>query len=145
MDRPDRPGPARVSRRRQQGIVLIIALLILLTLTLLSSAAMQTALLEEKIATNSRLHNQAFQQAEAALRAGESWLLENDSLSTIGETFATEQFRITLLDRRHDRLGASSYGEQNNAKNDYFLVENQPSDDASGAQIALRSIYAKRY
>lgn len=135
----------RPQRERELGIVLIMSLLILLTLTLLSSSAMQTALLEEKIAGNAKQHKQAFQQAEAALRAGENWLMNNDSLSGIGESFSAAQFRITLLQRRKDRLGAVSYADHDNAINDYFLVENQLTDEASGAPVALQSIYVKRY
>jgi len=46
----------------------------LLVLTVIGVTAMQTTTLEEKMAGNLRDQTLAFQAAEAALRAGESWL-----------------------------------------------------------------------
>lgn len=60
--------------RRQQGAALVTSLIILLMLTLIGVTAMQTTTLEEKMAGNLRNENLAFQAAEAALRAGESYL-----------------------------------------------------------------------
>lgn len=62
-------------RRGQRGSALAIALIFLLVLTLLGLSAMQGSNLQERMAGNLRDRNMAFQSAEAALRAGEAWLL----------------------------------------------------------------------
>lgn len=59
---------------RQRGIVLVTGLIFLVILTLLGVTAMQTTILEERMAGNLRDENLAFQAAEAALREGELFL-----------------------------------------------------------------------
>ncbi len=59
---------------RQQGAVLITGLIFLVILTLLGTTALQSTLLEEKMAGNLRDETLAFQAAEAALRSGEAFL-----------------------------------------------------------------------
>ncbi|MCX7107341.1 MAG: PilX N-terminal domain-containing pilus assembly protein [Methylococcales bacterium] len=54
--------------QQQSGAVLIISLIILLLLTLIGVTAIQSSLLEEKMAANMRNRNLAFQAAESALR-----------------------------------------------------------------------------
>jgi len=62
---------------REQGSVLVISLLILLIMSLLSITSINNAVLEEKMAANSRNNQFAFQAAEAALRAGETYVSTN--------------------------------------------------------------------
>lgn len=62
---------------RQHGAVLIVSLLILLVMTVLGIAAMGTTTLQERMANNNRQQQVAFQAAEAALRAAESFLSAN--------------------------------------------------------------------
>jgi len=57
---------------RQSGAALIVSLILLLVMTLLGVSAMQTNVLEEKMAGNFRDRDLAFQAAEAALRDGET-------------------------------------------------------------------------
>jgi type IV pilus assembly protein PilX len=59
------------SVRNQSGAALVVGLIFLVILTLLGITAMQTGILEERMAGNSRDRNIAFQAAEAALRDGE--------------------------------------------------------------------------
>ena len=59
---------------RQRGVVLVTGLIFLVILTLLGVTAMQTTILEERMAGNLRDENLAFQAAEAALREGELFL-----------------------------------------------------------------------
>lgn len=61
----------------QHGTALIISLIILLLMTLLGVTGMQTTLVQERIAGNTRDRNLAFEAAEAALRQGESYLANN--------------------------------------------------------------------
>jgi type IV pilus assembly protein PilX len=56
-------------------MVLVVSLVFLLVLTLLGLAAMQNTSLEERMAGNLRAEKVAMQAAEAALRAGEFWLV----------------------------------------------------------------------
>ena len=58
----------------QQGAVLIISLIILLLMTLIGTTGMQVTSLEEKMAGNMRDRNLAFQAAESALSAAETYL-----------------------------------------------------------------------
>ena len=58
----------------QRGAALIVGLLMLVVMTLIGVSAMQTDLLEEKMAGNQRDLDLAFQAAESTLRDGENWL-----------------------------------------------------------------------
>lgn len=68
--------------RSQKGVVLAIALIMLVLITLLAVSAVRTTVMEERMASNSRNDNIAFQLAETALRQAEEILLaDGDSLS----------------------------------------------------------------
>lgn len=56
---------------KQKGVVLIMAMVILFAMTLIGITSMNTTSLEERIASNYRDKQVAFQAAEAALRQGE--------------------------------------------------------------------------
>ncbi len=56
----------------QKGVVLIVALVILMAMTIISISSMSTSTLEEKMSSNLKDREIAFQAAEAALRFGES-------------------------------------------------------------------------
>lgn len=57
---------------RQKGAVLVVGLIILVVLTLLGVQAMRSNVSQERMASNMRERNVAFQAAEAALRVGEA-------------------------------------------------------------------------
>jgi len=61
-----------VTPHSQRGMALLVSLVFLLLLTLIGISSMQNATLQEKMATSVSLRNQSFQNAEAALRIGES-------------------------------------------------------------------------
>lgn len=61
----------KLSMNKQHGMALFVSLIFLLLLTIIGVAAMQGAGMQEKMAGNTRLKNQSFQLAEAALREGE--------------------------------------------------------------------------
>ncbi|MCK4494530.1 MAG: hypothetical protein KAU26_10770 [Methylococcales bacterium] len=61
----------KTSLKQQSGVVLVISLIMLLLLTLIAISGSQMTGLEEKMASNSRDQNLAFQAAESALRAAE--------------------------------------------------------------------------
>lgn len=58
----------------QRGSALMVALVFLLAMTLIGVAAMQGTTQEEKMASNTRNRNLAFQAGESVLRDGEEWL-----------------------------------------------------------------------
>jgi type IV pilus assembly protein PilX len=62
------------SCHHQRGVALIMALVFLTLLTILGVTAMSSSSLEEKMATNTRDRNLAFQAAETALIAAETWM-----------------------------------------------------------------------
>jgi type IV pilus assembly protein PilX len=64
-----------VSKLAQRGMILYISLLLLLVLTLIGLAATRSTTSDERIAGTQRDHDLAFQAAEAALRDGESMLM----------------------------------------------------------------------
>jgi type IV pilus assembly protein PilX len=69
--------------KKQSGAALVVSLLILLVMTLIGVSSMQTTTMEEKMASNTREHQQAFEAAEAALRAAEKHI-EDDVTVTAG-------------------------------------------------------------
>lgn len=66
--------PVSHPRSRQQGAVLVVSLIFLFILTLLGVGSMDIVTIEEKMSSNLRDGNLAFQAAESALREGESWI-----------------------------------------------------------------------
>ncbi len=72
INKQAQPGVFGVNR--QGGAVLVISLIMLLLMTLIGTSGMQATSLEEKMAGNMRDRNLAFQAAESALAAGESFL-----------------------------------------------------------------------
>lgn len=69
-------------RKHQSGAALIMSLLLLTVMTLVSVTAMQSTLLEEKMAGNTRDRQLSFEAAEAAIHAAEQYLQTNTFIST---------------------------------------------------------------
>lgn len=79
-----KPGSVRLAVRKtgnamprmasQQGGTLIVGLVMLLLMTIIGVSGTQVTSLEEKMAGNFLNRNLAFQAAESALRAAETWL-----------------------------------------------------------------------
>ncbi len=63
---------------RQKGVVLIVALMFILVMSIVGVTAMQSTIMQERMAGNARDRNLAFQAAEAALRAGEDALRQKN-------------------------------------------------------------------
>ena len=71
------------ANKKQAGAALVVSLFILLVMTLIGVSSMQTTTMEEKMASNTREHQQAFEAAESALRAAEAHI-EDDVTVTAG-------------------------------------------------------------
>ena len=69
------------STSRQGGSVLAISLLMLLVLTVLGISAMDTTVMENRMAANSVQRQLAHQAAEAALREAEAWLSDDANIN----------------------------------------------------------------
>lgn len=69
----------------QRGMALFLALVVLLLITILGISGLQTTTLEERMATNSRDRDLAFQAAEAALRDAERYL-QDAALDAFGDS-----------------------------------------------------------
>jgi type IV pilus assembly protein PilX len=76
----------RRSSAAQTGSALIVALIFLLLMTLLGTSAMQSSTMQERMASNWRDWNLAFQSAEAGLREGEQFLLDTVALPEFDDT-----------------------------------------------------------
>ncbi len=70
-------------RHKQQGVVLAVALIMLVLITLLGMSAMRSTIMEERMASNSRNDNIAFQLAETTLRQAEANLLADPQSTSI--------------------------------------------------------------
>jgi type IV pilus assembly protein PilX len=65
------------SSRRQRGAVLVVSLIFLVVMTMLILASIRGTVMQERMVSNLYDRSLAFQAAEAALREGERWVLEN--------------------------------------------------------------------
>jgi len=68
---------------RQKGVVLAVSLIMLVLITLLSVSAMRTTVMEERMASNARNNNIAFQMAENAQREAEGLLAASPNAKDI--------------------------------------------------------------
>jgi type IV pilus assembly protein PilX len=62
---------------KQRGAALFMVLMLLLVMTVLVLASMRGTVLQERMTANTYDRSLAFQAAEAALREGERWVMEN--------------------------------------------------------------------
>ena len=62
------------SPTKQSGAVLILSLIVVIILSLLVTSAVQSTILQQKMATNLRDKDLAFQSAETSLKSGEGFL-----------------------------------------------------------------------
>jgi type IV pilus assembly protein PilX len=69
--------PDMHSSRKQRGAILVVALIFLVVMTVLILASIRGTVMQERMASNLYDRSLAFQAAEAALREGERFVLEN--------------------------------------------------------------------
>ena len=72
-----------INNQTQHGVVLAVALIMLVLITLLGMSAMRSTIMEERMASNSRNDNVAFQLAETTLRQAEANLLADPQATSI--------------------------------------------------------------
>lgn len=83
---------------KQRGAVLIFCLVFLAILTLMGVSGMESTVLEERMAGNMRDYNMAFQSAESALKAGEAWLILQDTLPITSNDGSTDVWEEDGMD-----------------------------------------------
>jgi type IV pilus assembly protein PilX len=111
------------SLNKQSGVVLVVSLIMLLLLTLVGMTGTQVTSLEEKMASNNRDQNLAFQMAEIALRGGEAKIEEIVALSAFDGTSG-------LLSEDDASPDVTAFNSWSGANSIEF--------DAGGAQIATQ-------
>jgi type IV pilus assembly protein PilX len=62
---------------QQRGIALVVVMIFLVLMSLIATSALQSTILDEKMAGNFQQKNRAFEAAEATLRAAETYLDAN--------------------------------------------------------------------
>ena len=84
---------------RQRGAVLAVSLMILLVMTMIGISGMRGTVLQERMASNTKDRNQAFQAAESAMRDAEAYIESivttgsfNGSSGLFGETQAEPDY-----------------------------------------------------
>ncbi len=118
--------PDRIMKN-QQGAVLIVSMLILLILTILGITAMSTTTLEEKMTSNFKQRQIAFQSASSALRDAEAWLLNpvNILLAAHLETkFNGSAFELFTLRRPTPATSLNPVSFNIDNTNDWGVVGN---------------------
>lgn len=96
----------------QHGATLIIALIFLIIIMAVAITSIQTTSLEERMASNSRERNQAFQAAEAGLREAEQYI--NTLVTT--NAFGSEAGLLNETDSEPDYFDTSIWVDANSKK-----------------------------
>ena len=120
------------SKNSQQGAVLIVSLLILLIMTIMGVSAMQSSTLEEKMASNERDRNVAFQSAEVGMRQAQTYI---DSLATTGG-FTDANGLYSSISTEPDPFLAATWDSANAAN---YRTGNAPGNSA-GVQYFISRV-----
>ncbi len=103
-------NPFSKSRSAQRGAVLAISLMILLVMTTIGVASMGSTTLQERMSNNNTQRQIAFQAAEAALRAGEAFLLANiGNVADLATNFNATTPVAGLYSERAPVVGVATY------------------------------------
>ena len=161
------------SRKRENGAVLAVSLIMLLLLTLIGITGTQVTGLEEKMTGNMRERNVAFQSAETALRAGETFLTQaalpsftvNGTNGLYAETsvppsqnsnwasFNVKTYNATILSnaasaplyviQRLKNIGTSSLDAGNYNENELYRVTSRGVGGTNSSVVVLQSVYKR--
>lgn len=126
MSNSKRPNNAMY--HHQTGVVLVIGLVFLVLMTIIGTTAMQSSILNERMASNAGMHAQAFSAAEAALREGEKFFIASscDSLKA----------KLANAPNPHDPGNWSQFTSTDaNYKSGYVLTQ-VPKDDSEESKGA---------
>ena len=101
--------------RSMQGATLAIALIMLLLMTIIGVSAMQTTIFEEKMSSNMRNKDIAFQSAESALREAEAWVINLNALPADIASCASQPCVITYDSTRYLEDQTATWWTNNSA------------------------------
>jgi type IV pilus assembly protein PilX len=90
------PGTGKHSS--QKGAILVFCLVFLAILTVMGTSGMETTILEERMSSNMRDYNLAFQSAESALKNAEAWLVAQTSLPVTSSDGSTRVWTENAMD-----------------------------------------------
>jgi type IV pilus assembly protein PilX len=90
--------PETGRKSRQKGAILVFCLVFLGILTVLGTSGMETTILEERMSSNMRDYNLAFQSAESALKNAEAWLVLQDTLPVVSGDGSTRVWSEDAMD-----------------------------------------------
>jgi len=120
----------------QRGAVLVISLLILLVMTILGVSSMSSTTLQERMANNNNQRQIAFQAAEAALRAGEAYLVANvTGVAELATTFNATTPVVGMYSERAPMVGMAP-----NKRPGSFDFFDDTSWLASGSAVEVTSL-----
>jgi len=138
--------------RRERGTVLITGLILLAMVMLLGMAAMRTTTLQERLSGSSVDYNQAFQAAEAALRAGEAavkastkpagyhvFSVKDDPAPAVKNLARGYAFWSDGFSGTHPPAEYPLYGV-NNPKNPRYIIELQSGEGKTGDKLLSGSL-----
>ncbi len=123
---------------KQSGAVLIVSLMLLLVMTIIGVTAMQTTVMQQRMAGNSKDLTLAFQAAEAATRVGESWL---SGLTAVPDTAECPGINCVVWDAYgaatalYDTSGATKYTE-GSIWDDPAIARSSALADMEGVPVA---------
>ncbi len=127
---------AGCSNAAQRGAVLVISLLILLVMTMLGVSSMSSTTLQERMANNNNQRQIAFQAAEAALRAGEAYLVANvTGVAELVTNFNATTPVAGMYSERAPAIGVKAY-----KRPDAFDFFDDSSWLASGSAVEVTSL-----
>jgi type IV pilus assembly protein PilX len=136
VSRPYRIRPPSYGARAQHGIALVVALILLVLITLVGLASMHGTIMQQRMAANQYDREQAFQSAEAAVRAASALIPTSPSIvwhncQAGGITCLPNPFNDSTLPTtaiNNVATGTSSAGQYTASSTAYgqpqFVVEN---------------------
>ncbi|MBC3874615.1 pilus assembly PilX family protein [Undibacterium flavidum] len=122
---------------RQQGFVLVVSMIFLIIMTMLAVTAIKKATMDEKVTSNLRAQDMAFQAAEKALRLCESSLILEIGDTNICKSRIGSTIPVIPSTRPSDVTNVNS-----NFPNQWSVASNW--QDSGGAYPATRLIGASQ-
>ncbi|MGN5221257.1 pilus assembly PilX family protein [Aeromonas veronii] len=129
---------------RQQGMALVISLIFLLMVSLLGMASMRGAVLQEKMAGNQKEALQAFQAAEAGLRAAERYIEAGNS-GPYDNSAGLYEFINTVVDPASPSTAWRTYANSDLAgRAPEYFIERLPYTQAGSEDLAVDEPISER-
>uniref|UniRef100_UPI003F69CA5B pilus assembly PilX family protein n=1 Tax=Methylophaga sp. TaxID=2024840 RepID=UPI003F69CA5B len=83
---------------KQQGVALIISMVLLVLITIIGLSSMRSGTMQQKMATNERDSELAFQATEIVLRDAENWLSSQLVEPVPSDTGSTNVWKLDAMD-----------------------------------------------